>query len=91
MKKKNKERIIREICKKVLAKVTSSEKKKKEILQFSKNLAEKLTEKLQSSGIKARAGVQGSVAKDTWLAGEKDIDMFILLSKTYTKEIFLRA
>jgi len=89
--KKSKERIIREICKKVLAKVTSSEKEKEEILQFSKNLAEKLTEKLQSSGIKARARVQGSVAKDTWLAGDKDIDMFILLSKTYTKEIFLRV
>jgi len=89
--KKNKERIIREICKKVLTKVTSSEKEKEEILQFSKNLAEKLTEKLQSSGIKARARVQGSVAKDTWLAGEKDIDMFILLSKTYTKEVFLRV
>ncbi len=88
---KNKERIIKEICKKVLTKITSSEKDREEILQFSKNLAEKLTERLQSSGIKARARVQGSVAKDTWLAGEKDIDMFILLSKRYTKEIFLRV
>ncbi len=82
---------MKEICKKVLRKVTPSEKEKEEILQFSKNLASKLTEKMQSSGVEAEAQVQGSVAKDTWLAGEKDVDMFILLPKKYTKEIFLKV
>lgn len=91
MKEKNKERVIREICKEVLGKVTPSEKEKEGILQFSENLAKKLTEKMQSSGVEAEAQVQGSVAKDTWLAGEKDVDMFILLPKTYTKEIFLKV
>jgi len=88
MRGRNKERIIREICNEVLRKVTPSAKEKKEVLQFSENLTKKLTEKMQSSGVEAVAQVQGSVAKDTWLAGEKDVDMFVLLPKTYTKEIF---
>ena len=88
MEQKNEKRIIKEICTKVLRKVTPSEKEKEEVLQFSKNLAKKLTKKLQSSAIRAKAHVHGSVAKDTWLAGEKDIDMFVLLPKAYTKEIF---
>jgi tRNA nucleotidyltransferase (CCA-adding enzyme) len=82
------QRKIEKICTKVLRKVTPSEKEKEEVLQFSKNLAKKLTKKLQSSAIRAKAHVHGSVAKDTWLAGEKDIDMFVLLPKAYTKEIF---
>jgi tRNA nucleotidyltransferase (CCA-adding enzyme) len=82
------QRKIEKICTKVLRKVTPSEKEKEEVLRFSKNLAKKLTKKLQSSGIRAKAHVHGSVAKDTWLAGEKDIDMFVLLPKAYTKEIF---
>jgi tRNA nucleotidyltransferase (CCA-adding enzyme) len=85
---KNKEKAIREICKEILKKATPSEKEKEDVLQSSKDLVEKLTEKLQGSGIKAKANVQGSVAKDTWLAGEKDVDIFILLPKTYTQEIF---
>jgi len=91
VKEKNKESVVREICKEILRKVTPSEKEKEDVLQFSKDLTEKLNEKLQGSGIKAKVKVQGSVAKDTWLVGEKDVDMFILLPKTYTKEIFPKA
>ncbi len=88
MEEKNKEGIIREICEEVLRKVTPSEREKEEVLHFSEDLAKKLTEKMQSFGIKAEAQVQGSIAKDTWLTGERDVDMFILLPKTYTKEVF---
>jgi len=91
MSERSRERIIKGICEKVLRKVTPSEKEKEEVLQFSENLAKKLTEEMQRTGIEAEAQVQGSIAKDTWLAGEKDVDMFILLPKTYTKEIFLRV
>lgn len=91
MRARNKERIIKGICERVLRKVTPGKKEKEEVLQFSKNLTKKLTQEMQRSAIEAEAQVQGSVAKDTWLAGEKDVDMFILLPKTYTKEIFLKV
>ena len=91
MRARNKERIIKGICERVLRKVTPSEKKKEVVLQFSENLTKKLTEEMQRFGIEADAQVQGSVAKDTWLVGEKDVDIFILLPKTYTKEIFAKV
>ncbi len=31
--------------------------------------------------------IQGSVAKDTWLPGDRDIDIFIILSKDYINRI----
>jgi len=88
MRTRNKDRVIKEICKEVLREATPSKQEKEKVLHFSGGLAKKLTEELQRSGIEAEAQVQGSIAKDTWLAGEKDVDMFILLPKTYTREIF---
>jgi len=82
------ERAIKEICEEVLGKVTPSEKERGDVLHFSRGLTEELNEKMRISGIEANAQVQGSVAKDTWLAGERDIDIFILLPKAYTKEAF---
>ncbi len=88
VKEKNNERVIREICREVLRRATPDKKEKEAVLQFSRNLAEKLAATLQNSGIEAKVAIQGSVAKDTWLAGEKDVDLFILLSKMDTKELF---
>jgi len=88
MKKKEGERVIKGLCEKVLKEITPSEKEKEDTIQFSRNLAGKLTKRLRDSGISAEVQVQGSIAKDTWVVGEKDVDLFILLPRTYTKEIF---
>lgn len=76
------------ICKEVLRRAIPSDEEKRETILFSRSIAEKLYRELRESGIEADVQVQGSIAKDTWLAGEKDIDMFILLPKTYTRNDF---
>jgi len=82
---------IREICEEALQRAIPSEEERRETLQFSENLAKRLENKLKKAGIEAQVQIEGSIAKDTWLAGEKDIDLFILLPKIYRREDFVRV
>jgi tRNA nucleotidyltransferase (CCA-adding enzyme) len=82
---------IREICKETLRRAIPSEKERRETLHFSQNLAGRLERELKKAGLEAQAQVEGSIAKDTWLAGEKDIDLFILIPKTYGREGFAKV
>jgi len=88
MRRNDGESAVEEICGEVLRKVTPSGKEREETINFSENLVENLTEKLKGLDMMVDVSVQGSIAKDTWLSGEKDIDVFILLPKTSTREIF---
>lgn len=82
---------IKSLCEKVLRKVTPDEKERSDTLGFSKFLVETLKKDLSMSGISAEVQIEGSVAKDTWLAGEKDIDIFILLPSEYGRDTFRRV
>ena len=84
-------RLLQRVCEEALRMAKPSEEEKRRTLRFSRDLTENLSEKLKSAGIEAEVEVQGSIAKDTWLAGEKDIDIFILLPKKYGREGFLKA
>lgn len=42
---------------------------------------EKLENKIKEYGIEARIELEGSTAKDTWLSGEWDLDVFVLYPK----------
>lgn len=86
-----KKEAMEKICKSVLRKIRPSKREKEEVLSFSGALANKLREKLRSKNIIAEVMVEGSVAKDTWLARDKDIDLFILLPRKYPKEVFLKV
>ena len=88
--KKNQEKIW-EIFEKVLRKATPSTKEKTETVQFSKKLAAKLQRELEKAGLKAEAQVEGSIAKDTWLADEKDVDLFVLVPKGQGREAFAKV
>jgi len=84
-----KKEAMEKICKSVLRKTRPSKREKEEVLSFSSVLADKLGEKLRSENIIAEVMVEGSVAKDTWLAEDKDIDIFILLPRKYSEDAFL--
>jgi len=77
---------MRKIRREVLRKAIPSEREKRETLRFSEGLAEKLLRELEKAGFEAEVRVEGSIAKDTWLAGEKDIDLFTLIPETYGRE-----
>jgi len=82
---------IREVCQKALQKAVPSEKETRETLKFSEKISKRLDKELEKSGIEAQVQLEGSIAKDTWLAGEKDIDLFILLPKAYKREGFVKV
>jgi tRNA nucleotidyltransferase (CCA-adding enzyme) len=48
-------------------------------------MEEELTERLQEAGFKAVAEVHGSVARGTWLAGERDFDVFLVLDGCHSR------
>jgi tRNA nucleotidyltransferase (CCA-adding enzyme) len=73
---------------KVLKKVNPSEKEEKNILQLADSLVEKVKTAAKKAGVKARVRVEGSVAKNTWIKGEPDIDIFMQVPLSTPREAF---
>ncbi|MEM3014140.1 MAG: CCA tRNA nucleotidyltransferase [Candidatus Bathyarchaeia archaeon] len=88
MSQTNNQDAIREICETVLRKTTPSRKEKEKIVQFCCKLITNLQKELNKNGLDAEVQVEGSIAKDTWLTEEKDIDLFILVHKGQNREVF---
>jgi len=82
---------IQEICEEALQRVTPSREEEAETLKFVESLSERLSSELEKLRFEAEVSVQGSIAKNTWLAGEKDIDLFILVPKECGREAFRRV
>jgi len=75
----------------VLAKVEPSEEERRKVHGFVGKLTSELNRRLSEAGVEGSAQIHGSVAKDTWLSGDRDLDIFIVLKKTYTRSIFPRV
>ncbi len=82
------EEAVSAITAKTLKEVTPTSEEREKTLRFADELEKKLGEKLKKTGISAEVSVQGSLAKDTWLAGNTDIDLFIVLPKELGREVF---
>jgi len=78
--------VIRAVCEQVLEKITPSASDRRELRQFSEAFVKTVRDSLQRAKIDADVHIQGSIAKDTWIAGEKEIDLFISLSKTTSRD-----
>jgi len=79
------------VCREALKRATPSEAERQRTLEFTGRLVEALRFELLREGLNADVQIEGSIAKDTWLAGEKDIDIFVLLPAEYGREIFHRV
>ncbi len=55
----------------------------KTLLKEVKDFQHKLNSEIKKKGLKAKAVLGGSIAKDTYLKGDHDCDMFVKFSKTY--------
>ena len=77
---------IEEICKEILVRVTPKKKEKTEIEALSRKLVKKVTSASKDSGVKALVRVEGSIAKDTWLSEEPEVDVFMRVPKTIPRE-----
>jgi len=72
----------------VLKRVTPTQKEKKRVLSLAENLVEKVKTSAEKAGVKGEVRVEGSVAKDTWLREEPDIDIFMRVPTSMPREAF---
>ena len=77
-----------EICADVLKRVTPSRNERKRVLALAEKLTKKVTVAAEEAGVEADVRVEGSVAKDTWLKEEPDIDIFMCVPTTIPREAF---
>ncbi|MCL1966001.1 MAG: CCA tRNA nucleotidyltransferase [Candidatus Bathyarchaeota archaeon] len=63
----------------VLKKITPSPEEYSKVKVLSLKLEQKILEACQQQNVSANVRVEGSIAKDTWLKGDPDIDVFIRL------------
>ncbi len=61
----------------VLKRVTPDAGKRREIDALAKKLEKRVAAAAKRLGVEAAVRVEGSVAKDTWLSGEPDVDVFM--------------
>jgi tRNA nucleotidyltransferase (CCA-adding enzyme) len=70
----------------VLERVTPSVSERKKIVNLSQKLAEQVAMTAKKLKVKAKVSVEGSVAKDTWLSKEPDIDIFMRLPRSTPRD-----
>lgn len=70
----------------VLEKIRPSSEEKSHVLKFAERIKTEIINALSDMDIPHSVEIHGSVAHDTWLSKDRDIDVFILLSKTVSKE-----
>jgi tRNA nucleotidyltransferase (CCA-adding enzyme) len=70
----------------VLARITPRESERAKIEALAKKLEKKVISASKASGVKAQVRIEGSVARDTWLSEEPDIDIFMRVPKTIPRK-----
>ncbi len=79
---------IEEICADVLKKISPNTELRKSVLELAQQLTKNVEESAKKMGITAKVRVEGSVAKDTWLNEEPEIDIFMRVPTTVPREAF---
>lgn len=79
---------LEEVCAEVLERTTPSSNERRRILELAEKLRERVSKVAEEAGIEAKVRVEGSVAKDTWLKEEPDIDIFMRVPTTMPREAF---
>ncbi|MGB9676409.1 MAG: nucleotidyltransferase domain-containing protein, partial [Candidatus Bathyarchaeales archaeon] len=68
---------IEKICKTVLGRITPKKGEREKIKALAEKLEKNIISACKALGVKATVRLEGSVAKDTWLSEEPDIDIFM--------------
>ena len=73
------EKEVQQLSERILEKITPKKEEYAKIEALSRELEQKITAACQQEGVPAIVRVEGSVAKDTWLSENPDIDIFMRL------------
>lgn len=75
-----------QVCKLILKSVLPSSSERKRIEALAKRLERRVASTAEGFGVDAEVRLEGSVAKDTWLSEEPDIDIFMRVSPTVPRK-----
>jgi tRNA nucleotidyltransferase (CCA-adding enzyme) len=78
---------IGEICDTVLKQVAPKEKDRARIEALAERLRRRVASACREEGLESEVRVEGSVAKDTWLGEEPDIDIFMRLPTSIPRRL----
>jgi tRNA nucleotidyltransferase (CCA-adding enzyme) len=74
------------VLQQVAKKISPSDQEREKMVGLSQVIQREVEDVLASSGIQAKVSPQGSFARDTWLSGEADLDIFARFSPTIDRE-----
>ncbi len=77
---------MEEILKEVLSRIKPKDEEKNKVRQIFEIIKNRIEEKAKSLGINIKVELEGSIAKDTWISTDRDIDIFILFPHETDKE-----
>jgi len=77
---------LEKVLAEVLRKITPSQKDRKCVVSLADKLVKEVKKAAENARVEATIRVEGSIAKDTWLRGEPDIDIFLQLPKSVPRE-----
>lgn len=77
---------IEKVCKTVLERITPKQKERARVEALAKKLEKKVVYASKTSDLDAVVRVEGSIAKDTWLSGEPEIDVFMRVPATIPRK-----
>jgi tRNA nucleotidyltransferase (CCA-adding enzyme) len=80
------QRKIESVTSSVVERITPSLDERKKMERLSQTLEARVADACREFGLQATVRLEGSVAKDTWLRGDPDIDIFIRLPTSVSRE-----
>ena len=69
----------------ILKKIEPTISEEKNVKRFINALLQKINNILEKAGIEGKAEIHGSIAHGTWISGEQDLDIFIVLENKNRK------
>jgi len=77
---------IKKICEEVIGRITPANEERKNVKAVTDLIIAKINKKASEMGIDAHAISVGSTARNTWISGEADIDIFIMFPEEVSEE-----
>lgn len=77
---------IEDVCKEILKQITPKKSERLKIKALAETLKERVDSACKALDIKVKVRLEGSVAKDTWLREEPDIDIFMRVPTSIPKK-----
>jgi tRNA nucleotidyltransferase (CCA-adding enzyme) len=76
---------MNEIEKEILEKIRPTLQERKKINQLVDNCTNELETRIKEKELQAEVVLTGSIAKDTWISGDKNIDIFVIFPHDYSE------